>query len=168
MTLHRMPFRAMGCEMLAILEHDSDSPPDILREVSNWFEVWEQSLSRFRLSSELSIVNRTFDQPIAVSQTFWDVFQSARYAYDLSGGLVSPTILDAVIDAGYDRPFDEMDSYQSNMNGHIAIRNHPLSMVMTDPIARTITLPQGLRLDFERKAGPHIKRLNGCRNMVRA
>ena len=148
MTLHRLPFRAMGCEMLAILEHDSDAAPDILRDVPNCFEEWEQSLNRFRLNSELSIVNRTFDQPIEVSQTFWEVFQSAQWAYEFSDGLVSPAILDAVLDAGYDRTFEEMDSYQNNMNGPVAIKNHPLSMVMTNPIARTITLPQGLRLDF--------------------
>jgi len=146
--LHRLPFRAMGCEMLAILEHDSDSAPDILMDVPNWFEEWEQSLSRFRLNSELSIINRTFDQPIEVSRTFWDVFQSAQWAYEFSGGLVNPTILDAVIDAGYDRPFDELDHYQSNINVPVLTRSHPLSIVMTDPTARTITLPQGLRLDF--------------------
>ncbi|NOH01006.1 MAG: hypothetical protein HND47_03015 [Chloroflexi bacterium] len=38
-------------------------------------EGWEQSLSRFRLDSELSRLNRTFDQPTAVSAAFWDVFQ---------------------------------------------------------------------------------------------
>jgi len=148
MMLHRLPFRAMGCEMLAILEHASDSAPDILRDVPNWFEEWEQSLSRFRLNSELSIVNRIFDQPIEVSRTFWDVFQSAQWAYEFSDGLVSPTILDAVIEAGYDRPFDELDFFQSNINRHVLTRSHPLSMVMADPTARTITLPQGLRLDF--------------------
>lgn len=146
--LHRLPFRAMGCEMLAILEHDSDFAPDILKSVPNWFEEWEQTLSRFRLNSELSIVNRTFDRPIEVSQTFWDVFQSAQWAYEFSDGLVSPTILDALIEAGYDRSFDELDANQSNINEPILTRSHPLSMVMTDSTARTITLPQGLRLDF--------------------
>jgi len=146
--LHRLPFRAMGCEMLAILEHDSESRPDILNDIPGWFEDWEQTLSRFRLDSELSVVNRTFDQPIEVSQTFWDVFQSAQWAYEFSDRLVTPAILDAVIDAGYDRPFDEMDDYQNNMNEPVLFRNHPLPMIMTDPEAHTITLPQGVRLDF--------------------
>ncbi len=96
--LHRLAFRAMGCEMLAILDHDSESALDILKDVPDWFEEWEQSLSRFRLNSELSHVNRTFDQPIEVSQTFWDVFQNAQWAYEFSDGLVSPTLLDAVVD----------------------------------------------------------------------
>jgi thiamine biosynthesis lipoprotein len=146
--LHRLPFRAMGCEMLAILEHDSESAPDILKEIPDWFEEWEQILSRFRLNSELSLVNRTFDQPIKVSQTFWDVFQNAQWAYEFSDGLVSPTLLDALIDMGYDRPFDELDLYQDNLAGSVLFKNHPLSMVMTDPAAHTITLPQDVRLDF--------------------
>jgi len=146
--LHRLPFRTMGCEMLAILDYDSESAPDILKDVPDWFEEWEQSLSRFRLNSELSRVNRTFDQPIQVSQTFWDVFQSAQWAYEFSDGLVSPTLLDAVIDAGYDRPFDDLNLYQTDSSAPALFKTHPLSMVMTDPAARTITLPQGLRLDF--------------------
>ena len=146
--LHRLAFRAMGCEMIAILDHESESALDILKEVPDWFEEWEQSLSRFRLSSELSHVNRTFDQPIEVSQTFWDVFQNARWAYEFSDGLVSPTLLDAVIDAGYDRPFDELYPYQTNSSAPVLFKSHALSMVITDQAAHTITLPQGVRLDF--------------------
>lgn len=146
--LHRLPFRAMGCEMLAILEIDSKSMPDILKKVPDWFEEWEQTLSRFRLNSELTLVNRTFDQPVTVSQTFWDVFQNAQWAYELSDGLVNPTVLDALIQMGYDRPFDELDRIQSASAEPVLFRNHPLSMIMTDPIAHTITLPPGVHLDF--------------------
>lgn len=146
--LHRLPFRAMGSEMLAILEQDSETTPAILKDVPDWIEEWEQTLSRFRLNSELSRVNRTFDQPIEVSQAFWDVFQNAQWAYEFSDGLVSPTILDAVIDTGYDRSFDEMDRYQTTLDGAVLFRSHPLSVVITDSVAHTVTLPEGLRLDF--------------------
>ena len=146
--LHRLPFRAMGSEMLAILEQDSESAPPILKEIPNWFEEWEEIFSRFRLSSELSLVNRTFDQPIEVSEAFWDVFQSAQWAYGFSNGLVSPTILDAIIDTGYDRPFDEMDSIQYGRAGTVLFKNHSFSMIIADSATHTITLPQGVRLDF--------------------
>lgn len=146
--IHRIPFRAMGCEMLAILERDSDSAPDILKDVPAWFEEWEQSLSRFRLDSELSRLNRTFDQPMTVSEAFWGVFQTALWSDELSDGLVTPTILDAVIDSGYDRTFDEIPRDQT---GWMLPRVHdiqPLSMVVADPETRTITLPRGVHLDF--------------------
>ena len=144
---HTRSFRAMGSDMLAILELDSDSIPPILDQVPVWFEEWEQSLSRFRFDSELSRLNRTFDRPTAVSDAFWDVFQTALMADELSKGLVTPTVLDAMLDAGYDRPFDSLP--QEQFSGMIpAPESHPLSMVVADPEHRTITLPQGTHLDF--------------------
>lgn len=144
--LHRLSFRAMGCDMLAILEHDSESMPAPMNEIPTWFEEWEQSLSRFRIDSELSLLNRTFDQPIQVSEVFWDVFQTALQAHELSEGLVTPTVLDAMLESGYDRPFDSMPREQIGFMSPVEI--HPLSMVVADELTRTITLPQGVHLDF--------------------
>lgn len=146
--LHRFPFRAMGCDMLAILEQDSESAPEILKDVPIWFEEWEQTLSRFRLDSELSRLNRTFDQPIPVSKAFWEVFQTAVWADEFSQGLVTPTVLDAMLEAGYDRSFDDMSQEQfSGMIPH-HVENHSLAMVVADPEHQTISLPKGVRLDF--------------------
>ncbi len=145
---YRKAFRAMGSDMLAILETDSDSAPSILDDVPIWFEEWEQSLSRFRLDSELSLLNRTFDQPTTVSEAFWEVFQTALWADEFSGGLVTPTVLDAMLDAGYDRPFDDLPRDQFGWMSPRVLESHPLSMVIADPQNRAITLPQGVRLDF--------------------
>jgi len=158
MTLHRHPFRAMGCEMLAILEQDVDTSPAILEQIPDWFETWEQVLSRFRIDSELSRLNRTSDQHMPVSQTLWDVFQACKEADRVTSGLVTPTVLDAVITAGYDRPFDEFPSSrdypvsqgffagQPYLDTWTEIR--PLSLVVSDETERTICLPQGIRLDL--------------------
>ena len=136
----------MGSDMLAILEMDSDSAPDILKDVPTWFEEWEQSLSRFRLDSELSRLNRTFDQPVAVSDAFWDVFQTALWADEFSEGMVTPTVLDAMLEIGYDRSFDDLSHDQFGLMTPQV--NHPLSMVVADSEHKTITLPQGVHLDF--------------------
>jgi thiamine biosynthesis lipoprotein len=146
--LHRLPFRAMGCEMLAVLEHDSETAPMILNHVPVWFEDWEQKLSRFRLNSELSLLNRAFDQPIKVSDAFWDVFQTALWVDELSEGLVTPTVLDAVIEAGYDQPFEQLPRYQNYSMLQTQLEIHPLSMVIADQTTHTINLPYGVRLDF--------------------
>lgn len=94
-------FRAMGCEV-AIL---SDQPID-LSAVPQWFEAWEQTLSRFRPTSELMSLNRRAGRPFAVSQTLWDVLGLALDAAAWSNGLVVPTILPALLNAGYDRSFE--------------------------------------------------------------
>jgi hypothetical protein len=155
---HRISFRAMGCDMLAILEMDSESTPDILKDVLTWFEEWEQSLSRFRLDSELSRLNRTFDQPVAVSAALWDVFQTAVWADEFSEGLVTPTVLDAMLEAGYDLPFDEMSREQFGMMPH-RFESHPLSMIVADAENQTLTCPEAsaLILAVSPKAGQRIK-----------
>lgn len=132
--------------MLALLEQDSEDVPRILAKVPEWFEEWEQALSRFRHDSELSRLNRTVDQPVAVSQILWDVFQASLIADQETGGLVTPTVLEAVEIAGYDRSFDEIPGSL----GYIGLwaEVHPLSMVTYDEKHRTICLPPNVRLDF--------------------
>ena len=144
--LHRLPFRSMGCEMLAILEHDSNEPPSKLAEVPEWFETWEQRLSRFRHDSELSQLNRSPDQPVPVSQTLWSVFQASLDANRVTGGMVTPTVLDAVEAAGYARSFDELFSHSGYIN--LGTEIQPLSLVVVDERTRSICLPPGTRLDF--------------------
>lgn len=146
--LHRLTFRAMGCEILAFLEQDEDSKPTILDEIPAWFEEWEQTFSRFRLNSELSRLNRTFDQPIEVSEAFWEVFQTASWADEYSNGLVTPTVLDSMLEAGYDRSFDILPREQFYMGTTSMLADRPLSMIVADASNRTITLPKGVHFDF--------------------
>lgn len=144
--LHRLPFRAMGCQMLAILEQDSEHTPGILHQVPDWFEEWEQSLSRFRQDSELSRLNRSMDQYIPVSQTLWEVFQAALDADRTTGGLVTPTVFDAIVMAGYDRSFDELPANTGYIDMLTEIQS--LALVMYDKDSRSICLPPNVRLDF--------------------
>lgn len=150
--LHRLPFRAMGCQMLAIVEQDSEDVPDVLARVPEWFEEWEQALSRFRHDSELSKLNRTVDQFVPVSQILWDVFQASLQADRTTDGLVTPTVLEAIEMAGYDRPFDDLSTRTNYFSGqdvtNLWSEVHPLSMVLYDEISRSICLPQDIRLDF--------------------
>jgi len=144
--LHQLPFRAMGCQMLAIVEHDSDDAPGILARVPDWFEEWEQVLSRFRIDSELSSLNRTADRPVPVSQTLWNVFMASLEADQATDGLVTPNVLAAIEMAGYDRPFDQLV-------GSFGYRGlwaqvHPLSVVIYNEEQQTICLPPDIRLDF--------------------
>jgi thiamine biosynthesis lipoprotein len=146
--LHRLPFRAMGGEMLAILEGENDSPPPILNDVTRWFEEWEQALSRFRADSELSLLNNTFDQPVKVSDTLWDVFQYALSAETITNGLVTPTVLDAMLGAGYDQTFDSLPQNQWRNGPPNLSAVNPLSVVTWDEKSQAICLPKGVHLDF--------------------
>ncbi len=147
----------MGTEILACVDVDSGQPPALLTEVPRWFEDWEQTLSRFRADSDLSRLNLTVDQPVRVSAALWDVFQSARAAEEFTDGLVTPTVAEAVIEAGYDRDFalirDGVRSLQTSAQSretlHSASHIVPaLDNVTWNESVRTIQLSAGARLDF--------------------
>lgn len=144
--LHRLEFRAMGCDMLAVVE--CETKPEMLSRVPEWFEEWEQSLSRFRFDSELTRLNQTHDQTVRVSETLWDVFQIARKAEQMTDGLVTPTLLNAIIEAGYDRPFDELPHLSTPTVNSVPTASTPLTAIVFDTSARTLTLPTGMGLDF--------------------
>ena len=144
--MQRLEFRAMGCEMLAVVDRESKS--SLLAKVPAWFEEWEQTLSRFRYDSELTRLNQIHERPVPVSQTLWDVFQTSQRAEQMTNGLVTPTLLDAMIEAGYDRPFDNLPPLATIEPGPINISTRPLTAISINSSARTINLPSGVGLDF--------------------
>ncbi|NOH01005.1 MAG: hypothetical protein HND47_03010 [Chloroflexi bacterium] len=69
-------------------------------------------------------------------------------ADELSEGLVTPTVLDAMLEAGYDRTFDQLPRNQFGGMTSTMLEYHPLSLVVADSESRSITLPKGVHLDF--------------------
>jgi thiamine biosynthesis lipoprotein len=146
--IHRLEFRAMGSRMLAMLENPASEPPDDLQNVPLWFEEWEQILSRFRSDSELCQLNIHAGEKTAVSQVLWDVYQESRLAERLTNGLVTPLILEALLHAGYDRNFDLLLASGSYLLPDYEVSEVSLNDILSDASTRSLTLPQGARLDF--------------------
>lgn len=154
--MHRLEFHAMGSKMLAIVDIQDESPPSILEEVPAWFEEWEQVLSRFRSDSELSQLNLKAGEAIGVSQVLWDVFEASKAAGELTGGLVNPLILDALVYAGYDRDFDDLKkdsprTIEDPMDAFFESAGAPIFSVHdipADEARHRIRLPRASRLDF--------------------
>ncbi len=154
--LHRHEFRAMASKMLAIVE--SESEPAALADVPVWFEDWEQILSRFRSDSELCQLNASPGAARAVSDVLWSVHAAALDAAALTGGLVTPLVLEALLYAGYDRSFDfglagaawpaEDPFAASGSRPSHPDRQVTLNDIQLDPVLRTICLPRGALLDF--------------------
>jgi len=146
--VHRLHFRAMGTEMLVCVDNGSDTSPVELADVPGWFEEWEQVLSRFRIDSELTLLNRAGGLLVPVSETLWQIFQSALSAEKYTDGLVTPTIAAAVIGSGYDRDFSLLaDQVLSPFESEPPIVR-PLDSVTWDEATRSICLPGGVQLDF--------------------
>jgi thiamine biosynthesis lipoprotein len=146
--VHRLHFRAMGTEMLVCVDNGSEKSPVELADVPGWFEEWEQVLSRFRIDSELTRLNRASNQLVPVSETLWQVFQSALSAEKYTGGLVTPTIAAAVLESGYDRDFSLLAGQTL-----APFESEPpivpsLDSVTWDETTHSICLPEGVQLDF--------------------
>lgn len=146
--VHRLAFRAMGTEMLACVDNGSDQPPLELADVPGWFEEWEQILSRFRVDSELTRLNRAGHRPIPVSEPLWKVFQSALHLENFTGGLVTPTVAEAVQEVGYDRDFSLLTGQILAPFDSDPIVVSPLSTVTWDEATHSICLPDDVQLDF--------------------
>ena len=146
--MNRIEFHAMGSRMLAVLDNESPAAQSALNGVPGWFEQWEQALSRFRSDSELSRLNRSAGRPVVVSQTLGQVFQASREAERFTGGLVRPTVLDALVQAGYDRSFDLLSAAQAAAPEAVLDLPNLTAAIGWDAAARTICLPEAVHLDF--------------------
>jgi FAD:protein FMN transferase len=152
--MKRLEFRAMNCQMLAVLDREDAPVAEWLAEVPLWFADWEQRLSRFRIDSELSQLNRSRGQALAVSTVLWHVVQAALRAADSSEGLVTPTLLRAMEVAGYNRNFSFLQAAGQPSGAPIHLKTKPPIEVRDwrtiECIAhpRSIRLPSGLQLDL--------------------
>lgn len=140
-------FRAMGCEIFSALDTEHPRAKERLERVPAMFEAWEQTLSRFRPTSELSQLNARAGQTVRVSDTLWRVLKLAQHAAELSDGLVVPTLLDALVASGYDRPFDALGAAHSNVNLPMPTLTGASAWILSDK-SPSVTLAPGTRLDL--------------------
>ena len=155
--MQQLSFRAMGCQMLALIDAEDGQAAGMLAQVPQWFEQWEQRLSRFRADSELCLLNQAAGQPFQASRTLWTVIDLAIAGAQQSGGLVTPTLLGALEAAGYDHSWDAQLAEglartlaHSVGNAAAASQRSPeqWQMIERDKRTRTIRLPKGVRIDL--------------------
>ena len=144
----RIEFRAMGCQMAAVIESGELAAQERLDQVPAWFETWEAVLSRFRAESELNRLNNSAGEAVPVSSVLWDVIQVARLAARRSRGMVTPAVLPALEAAGYDRSFEQLEEAPSGLQPQPAAQVPDWQSIEFDPGRRTIRLPHGMRIDL--------------------
>jgi FAD:protein FMN transferase len=146
--MKQIEFHAMGSRMLAAVDSPSPEAEKALGRVPGWFEQWEQVLSRFRPDSELNRLNRCTGRPVEVSATLWEVFHAARQAERFTAGLVTPTVLDALLLAGYDRSFEQLAPVQTAPIWTVPDLPDLSTAVGWDEATRTLVLPPRVHLDL--------------------
>ena len=100
-------FRAMGTDV-SLYGPDGEAFDEAFAAIRRVFETEERRFSRFRDDSELTAVNRLAGRWVPVSSPFERVVRLALDHASATGGLFDPTVLHALMAAGYDRDFDEV------------------------------------------------------------
>jgi FAD:protein FMN transferase len=106
-VIERHSFRAMGTDMELLVEPTNGHTPRAFAAAVDEFERLEQIMSRFRPDSELSQLNR--ERALDASLDLVRVVELALDARERTAGRFDPTVHDALIAAGYDRTFDDVE-----------------------------------------------------------
>ena len=148
--LLRSSFRAMGTDVALIGPEGASGFERVAAHVRGLFDRLERRFSRFRDDSELSEVNRRAGHWIAVSETFAELLGLALDGARRSGGLFDPTVLPALLRAGYDRDFRDLRALPADGDGDGSDDGPGPTGRWTDVRVREgrVFVPDGVALDF--------------------
>jgi len=140
----------MGSKIVLWLDSaDSVVAANAFDETEALFAANEQALSRFRLDSELSLLNAHSGEWVVVSDLLWQEVTLAVQMAALTNGRFDPTLLSALEHAGYDQSFEMMAS--GGWNGHLS-KAAPLlgqwTAIEFDEVSRAVRLPVDAHLDL--------------------
>lgn len=139
----------MGSKIFIAMDTNEFQIMDEAFKARAWFEEWEEALSRFRLNSELSQVNRRPGVALKISDTLFEVTSLAQSAEARTGGLVTPTILSALQTAGYTESFEDIIPHTDLfLRQPAAVFQDPSQTYELDRVNRRLTLGYGTQLDF--------------------
>jgi len=111
--LHREAFRAMGTECLiaaAARPAHSRAARRALAAAREEIAACERTLSRFDGRSDLTRLNARAGEWVSADERLLGALAAALRAREATEGRFDPTILPALVAAGYDRTFEELGS----------------------------------------------------------
>jgi len=141
----------MGSECtVTVSSHDQRSALPLADRAEAIVRQLESLWSRFLPESELMSLNDHAGSAFGVSPDTFAILGFAVEAWTFTGGLFDPTLLDALIDAGYDRSFDQLQKAADTFGiAESGVRSSPPpTEIGFDPETFSVTLPTGLRLDL--------------------
>jgi thiamine biosynthesis lipoprotein len=138
--------RAMGTDVHLIVVGGATG---LLPLAAAMIDELEGKWSRFLPDSEVSRMNAAAGQPVAVSDETLELVARAIAGWHDTGGRFDPTLLAAVVAAGYDRSFEQLAPISpklDNRGGHRGLRPpiEPPSRcgeIVVDRSASTVTIP---------------------------
>jgi thiamine biosynthesis lipoprotein len=107
----------------------------------------EQRWSRFIASSEICALNSSDDEPRRVSQDTYLLVDHGVAAWRWTSGRFDPTVIDLMVEAGYDTSFEHIGRRAGPVPPTRSARAPGCGDVRLDPGGRTVTLPPGVGFD---------------------
>ena len=156
----RHSFRAMNTDVQLTMERSLLEAWQ--RTAMEFFEYFEQLLSRFRPNSELSRLNACRGPAFTAGQDLFAAVEASLWAAQQTAGIYDPTILAYLEEAGYDRTLEAVGDRRPLGGGEAAaallaapvetgaraLSGYDYRHVGLDPFTRVIVRPDGLRIDL--------------------
>jgi FAD:protein FMN transferase len=134
-------FPAMGTDVHVIVV---DGPPRLLDDARDRIDDLERRWSRFLRTSEVSLLTTMAGRWMPVSADTLALVELAVEGARLTEGRFDPTVLGAVIRAGYDRTFAELGPASSDGRSGLV---SGWRRIEVDPIGMRVCLPDGVGFD---------------------
>ncbi len=151
--------------------NDVPEPALVADRVEEFLRMYDRTLSRFKPESELCALNSDRRTSVPASDLLCSAIRAALEAAELSGGLVDPTVLEDLEDAGYRESWDTA----RRLELRAALRESPAPrrpaqarrdrrwrQIDVDGRTGTITRPPGLRVDTGGTGKGHAAELAGA------
>lgn len=132
---------------VVIVSHDEAKARAAARDVEAMFAETERALSRFLPESELSDLNRSAGRPFKASPLLLRAITRALDAARETEGLFEPTVLHALVAAGYDRSFEllnvgDEDQWHQEADPELRGGAHKKPMPESGRLGRSLALPR--------------------------
>jgi len=140
--------RALGTEVEFYLQSAIKSDfNDDLAELEKMVVDFENSFSRFKDTSELSLLNNS-SEPFLASQELVNILLAARNFYHLTQGIFNPVILNDLERIGYDKSFDLVEAQNEQTVLSEKEAKNDFDLITIDIVNNLITKPLNLRIDL--------------------
>ena len=145
--IRTIEFRAMNTTLM--LAAEGERAIEGMEAAKCFIDECEQRFSRFLPASEVTELNRSVGEWIAVSEDLMEMLQLSLKYHQETNGIFDPSILSDLKRAGYDRSMDEIRIYSTNnpltpkQNSQPAFRDLEL-----DQSDKRVRLPRDLEIDL--------------------
>lgn len=140
-------FRVMGTDAHVLIVGPD---PAVVDDLVDGLQDLEARWSRFRPTSDVSLLNRQAGRPVVVSPSTIRLVESAISAWEMTGGRYDPTVLTALEALGYDRSFEQIDRTALSSTTSSPAPAGPApgpGGIVVDHAEGTVMLPAGVGFD---------------------